>query len=268
MVGLARPHRRAFAGYGVLLALATGLPVVGTILVARFVDLVVAGAGIGRVAPLGLGYAGIGLLSSVVAVFVTWRATSLAWRITNGLRQELASHVLHADLSFHRDRTPGELLTRCDADVTSLTTFLASVVARLVGIALLAVVSVVVLVVADRRLAPVPLVGYVVLGWTMWKVKDVSATAVVAERTIDAEMNSVAEQYLAGADDVATLGAGAHGVGRLAASPTVSWTPSPNGCASRCACRARSSRWPRWSASPCSPSARSAWPAGGRPWAG
>jgi ABC-type multidrug transport system fused ATPase/permease subunit len=213
---LIRGHRRAFAGYGLLLAVATALPIIGSLLIARFVALVVDGAGIGRVAPLGLGYAAVGLVSSGVGVLVTWRSMALAWRITNDLRHELASHVVHADLSFHRDRTPGELLTRCDADVTSLTTFLGSVVARLVGIGLLAVVSTVVLAVAEPRLAPVLVVGYSVLAWTMWRVRDMSTRAVMAERTIDAEMNSIAEQYLAGADDVATLGAGAHGLRRFA----------------------------------------------------
>ncbi len=215
VVGLIRPHRRAFVAYGLLLAVATALPIIGTILISRFVDLIVEGAGAGRVAPLGLGFAVVGLASSAVGVVVTWRSTALAWRITNDLRHELASHVLHADLAFHRDRTPGELLTRCDADVTSLTSFLGGVVARLVGIGLLAVVSTVVLAIAEPRLAPVLIVGYSVLGWTMWKVKDVSAEAVLHERTVDAEMNSIAEQYLAGAEDVAALGAGAHGVRRF-----------------------------------------------------
>ena len=216
LAALVRPHRRAFIAYGLLLAVATALPIIGTILIARFVDLVVVGAGVARVAPLGLGYAAVGLASAAVGVVVTWRSTALAWRITNGLRHELASHVLHADLAFHRDRTPGELLTRCDADVTSLTSFLGGVVARLVGISLLAVVSVGVLAVAQPRLAPVLVVGYGILTWTMWRVKDVSTAAVLAERTIDAETSSIAEQYLAGAEDVASLGAGAHGVRRFA----------------------------------------------------
>ncbi len=215
VASLIRPHRRAFAGYGVILAVATALPILGTLVIARFVDEIVKGAGVSAVAPLGLGYAAIGLATAVIGVLVTWRSTELAWRITNGLRHELASHVLHADLAFHRDRTPGELLTRCDADVTALTTFLASVVARIVGIALLAVASVIVLTFAEPTLAPVLGIGYALLGWTMWRVRDLSAEAVLAERAIDAEMNSIAEQYLAGAEDVAALGSGAHGLRRF-----------------------------------------------------
>jgi ABC-type multidrug transport system fused ATPase/permease subunit len=216
VASLVRPHRRAFAGYGALLAVATALPIVGSLLLARFVDEVVAGSSVGAVGPLGLGFAAVGALSAAVGVLVTWRSTALAWRVTNDLRTDLARHVLEADLAFHRDRTPGELLTRCDADVTALTTFLAAVVARTLGIALLAVASAGVLLVVEPRVAPVLVVGYLLLGVTMWRVRDLSADAVVAERTLDAEAASVAEQYLAGAEDVAALGAGAHGVGRFA----------------------------------------------------
>lgn len=212
---LLRPHHRAFALYGLLLAIATSLPILGSLVLARFVALVVDGAGMSRVAPLGLGYAALGLASSAVEVLVTWRSTQLAWRVTNQLRNDLVNQVLEADLSFHRDRTPGELLTRCDADVTSLTNFLSSVVSRIIGIVLLAVASTIVLAFVEPRLAIVLAAGYLALGWTMWRVRDLSADSVVAERRIDAEMSSVAEQYLAGAEDVAALGAGAHGLRRF-----------------------------------------------------
>ena len=215
VASLLRPHRRAFVVYGLIIAVATALPIVGALVIAHFVRLVVAGAPLADVAPYGLGYAAIGLASATFGLVVTWRSTALAWQVTNELRNDLVGHVLEADLSFHRDRTPGELLTRCDADVTSLTTFLASVVARIIGIVMLAVASTVVLATIEPRLAAVLAVGYTLLGWTMWKVKDLSADAVLAERTIDAEMSSIAEQYLAGAEDVASLGAGRHGLRRF-----------------------------------------------------
>ncbi len=215
VASLVRPHRRAFVGYGVILAVATSLPIIGSLLIARFVELVVDGAPLADVVPYGIGYSVLGLGTAAMGVMVTWKSTQLAWRVTNGLRQDLAASVLEADLAFHRDRTPGELLTRCDADVTSLTTFLAAVVARVVGIALLAVSSTIVLAFVEPRMAPVLVVGYTVLGWTMWRVRDLSAEAVIRERTIDAEANSVIEQYVAGAEDVAALGAGAHGLRRF-----------------------------------------------------
>ena len=183
---------------------------------ARFVSLAVDGAGTRSLAPLGLSYAALGLVASAIGILVTWRATVLAWRLTNDLRHDLASHVLNADLAFHRDRTPGELLTRCDSDVTSLTVFMANVISRVVGIALLALVSVVVLAVVEPILAVPLAAGYAVLGLTMWRVRNTSTAVTIAERTIDAEMNGTVEQYLAGADDVAALAGGAHGLSRFA----------------------------------------------------
>jgi ATP-binding cassette subfamily B protein len=217
LASMVRPHRRAFAVYGAVLAAATALPIVGALCLARFVDEVVRGASLGEAAPWGIATTVASALVAALNIVVAWRSTVLAWRITNGLRHELASHVLHADLSFHRDRTPGELLTRCDADVTSLTTFLSSVVARVAGIALLALAGTVVLAVVEPWLAPVLALGYAAVGITIWRTRDRSATAVVHERRIDADMHSVIEQYVAGADDVAALGAGAHGLRRFAA---------------------------------------------------
>jgi ATP-binding cassette, subfamily B, bacterial len=207
IASLVRPHRRLFIGYGLLLALATSLPIGASLLMAKFVDLAVDGAGSRTLLPYGLGYAAIGLAASGLGILVTWRATQLAWKLTNGLRNDLASHVLNADLAFHRDRTPGELLTRCDSDVTSLTTFLSSVVSRIFGIILLIV---------EPILAPALVVGYAALGWTGWRVRNTSTEATVAERTIDAEMSGMVEQYLAGADDVASLAGGNHGLRRFA----------------------------------------------------
>ena len=216
LASLIRPHHRAFAAHGAVLAAATALPIVGALLLARFVEIIVRGGTLDEAAPWGIGTTVVSLVVAALNIVVTWRSTELAWRITNDLRHELASHVLHADLSFHRDRTPGELLTRCDADVTSLTTFLSSVVARVLGIALLAVTSTVVLAFVEPRLAPILAVGYTAVGVTIWRMRDHSARAVVAERTVDAEMHSVVEQYIAGAEDVAALGAGAHGLRRFA----------------------------------------------------
>ncbi len=182
---------------------------------ARFVDRVIAQAPVIELVTLALVFAGLGLASSLLVILVTWRSALLAWRLTNGLRHELASLVLNADLSFHRDRTPGELLTRCDGDVTALTSFLSAVVARIVGISMLAVASLVVMAIIEPWLAVPMAVGFVLLGWRGWSTRDTTTVAVTRERTIDSEMNSIIEQYVSGAEDVASLGAGAHGLRRF-----------------------------------------------------
>lgn len=216
VVGLLRPHRRSTAAYGAVLALATVIPLVGSLLLARFVERAVGGAPVGDLAALAAGYAFTGLVASVLNVAVIWQATSLAWQITDQLRRDLAAKVLGGDLAFHRDHTPGELVTRVDADVTAMTQFLSQVVARVIGICALAVAALVVLTVVQWRLAPALAVGVAAIGLVTFAQRNSGNDVTAAERQAEAEVMSVAEQYLAGAEDVATLGAGAHGIARIA----------------------------------------------------
>jgi ATP-binding cassette, subfamily B, bacterial len=215
IASLLRPHRRALAGYGAVLAVAAGLALGGSLLLARFVDLAVDRAPTSDLVVVIAGYIAVGLGASVVTVVVTWRSITLAWRITDSLRHELAHHVLHADLAFHRDRTPGELVTRVDADVTSMTQFLSQVVARIVAIAVLAVAAVVVLAVVEPVLALPLALGIAAIAWVTWVQRDSATALTAAEREAEAEVMAVTEQTLAGADDLAALGAGAYGTARL-----------------------------------------------------
>ncbi|MGE0727105.1 MAG: ABC transporter transmembrane domain-containing protein [Acidimicrobiia bacterium] len=215
VLGLLGRHRAAVAGYGALSAAATALPLLGALLLARFVDLVAAGAGTGRLIPYAAAYAAIGALSAAIGVVVTWRTTSLAWTLTDELRRDLVRHVLEADLAFHRDRTPGELVTRVDADVTAMTQFLSRVMARVVAIVLLGIGAVLVLAFVEWRLAPPLAVGLALVAAATWWQRDSAMAPTVAERTAEAEVMSVGEQYLAAAEEVAALGAGSHGVRRL-----------------------------------------------------
>jgi ATP-binding cassette, subfamily B, bacterial len=215
IASLLRPHRRALAGYGAVLAVAAGLALGGSLLLARFVDLAVDRAPTSELVAVIVGYIAVGLAASVVTVVVTWRSITLAWRITDSLRHELAHHVLHADLAFHRDRTPGELVTRVDADVTAMTQFLSQVVARIVAIAVLAVAAVVVLAVVEPVLAAPLALGIGAIALVTWVQRDSATALTAAEREAEAEVMAVTEQTLAGADDLAALGAGAYGTARL-----------------------------------------------------
>lgn len=216
VASLLRPHRRAVTVYGLVLGAATCLPLLAALLLARFVQNVVDGAGFARSAPLAGGYAACGLVASALSILVTWRATKLAWLITDDLRHELAHLVLHADLAFHRDHGPGELLSRADADVTAMTQFLSVVVARVVAIVALALAAVVTLSVIEPVLAPALAVGLIAIGLVTWRARDATTAATIAERAAEAEVMGRAEQYLAGAEDLASLGAANHVVGRFA----------------------------------------------------
>ena len=209
------PHRRSIALFAVVLTIATAIPLGTALLLTRFIRLAIQAAPASRLVPLALAYAALGLVSSATTVTVTWRATIVAWKITNGLRHDLTDAVLRADLSFHRDRTPGELVSRVDADITAMAQFISSVVAQVIAIVALAVGAVIVATVVEPILAPALAFCLVGVGVITYALRNRSVAETVAERTVEADVMSAAEQYLAGAEDVASLGAGRHGVARV-----------------------------------------------------
>ncbi len=215
LAGLTRPHWKTLAAFAAALSVATAIPLSASLLLTRFIRLAVNDAPTSRLVPLALGYAAIGLLSSGVSMLVTWRATIAAWAITNGLRHDLADYVLRADLSFHRDRTPGELVTRVDADLTAVAQFLSSVVAQILAIVALAIGAVVAAAFVEPVLAPALLVALTFVGAVAFAMRNRSVAQTIAERAAEADVMSAAEQYLAGADDIAALGSGRHGAARV-----------------------------------------------------
>jgi ATP-binding cassette, subfamily B, bacterial len=68
-----------------------------------------------------------------LAVLATYAATRVGWTATNALRADLAEHCLRLDLSFHKARTPGELIERVDGDVSTLSAFFSSLTVNLAG---------------------------------------------------------------------------------------------------------------------------------------
>ncbi len=215
LAGLMRPQWRALAMFGAVLAIATAIPLATSLLLARFVRLAAAGAPGSQLAKLAIAYTVLGFLASGMTILVTWRATIAAWAITNSLRHDLAEYVLKADLGFHRDRTPGELVTRVDADITSMTEFMANVVAQIVAITAIGIGAVLVALVVEPVLAPALGLAFVCVGFVTYRVREKSVEQTVIERAADANVMSAIEQYLAGADDIAALGAGKHGVARV-----------------------------------------------------
>ncbi len=212
---LMRPQWKALAVFGAVLAVATAIPLATSLLLSRFVRLAVKGAPGSQLAKLAIAYTLLGFLASGMTVLVTWRATIAAWSITNSLRHDLAEYVLKADLGFHRDRTPGELVTRVDADITSMTEFMASVVAQIIAIAAIGIGAVLVSLMVEPVLAPALAVAFVGVGFVTYRVREKSVEQTVIERAAEADVMSAVEQYLSGADDIAALGAGKHGVARV-----------------------------------------------------
>ncbi len=210
------PHRRLVATYSLALAMATALPITAAVLLSHFVDLAVARASTGRLVSVAAMYAGLGLVGSFVSVLVVWRSTVLAWAITDTLRHELAGFVLGADLAFHRDHTRGELVSRADDDVTAMAMFLSQFVARAVSVLAIAIGAGVVLLVIHPVLGVVLCISLTVVLSVVWSQRNVSLPQAIVDREARGQASGLIEERVNGAEDIASLGAGAHSMARFA----------------------------------------------------
>ncbi len=88
-----------------------------------------------------LGIAGLfialALTQQILTVVATYVSERVAWTATNALRTDLTLHCLRLDLTFHKARTPGELIERIDGDVTTLANFFSQFVIQVLGSLLL-----------------------------------------------------------------------------------------------------------------------------------
>ncbi|MFS8573199.1 MAG: ABC transporter ATP-binding protein, partial [Clostridia bacterium] len=128
-----------------------------------FIDSAVAGAELGVLLRLAGWFLVLGLASQAFGLLAAYSSADVGWRATNALRLDLFRHVLYLDMSFHKERTPGELIERVDGDVTHLSNFFSQFIAQVLAGLLLIVGILVLFWLEDWRVA-LPLTLYLVVG--------------------------------------------------------------------------------------------------------
>lgn len=146
------PQRGRVVVLAVLLFGSIGLQLANPQVLRRFIDQATQGVALETLIWTGAVFIGIALFQQIVGVAATYYSENVGWTATNSLRADLLQHVLRLDQSFHKIRTPGELISRIDGDVTTLATFFGQLVIQVIGNMLL-------------------LIGVLSILWTMdWRI--------------------------------------------------------------------------------------------------
>ena len=210
-----RPGRRAAVALAAAVLATTALPLLAPQLTRRFVDGAIAGDSTRSLVLIAVGYLGLAVSGQAARMLTAWLASRLAWDGTNRLRETLAEHALDLDMSYHGQRTPGEMIERVDGDVVALAefvvTFLLDVVASL--LLLLGVLAVVLAV--DVRIGGVLAAYCTLVGFGMLRAQRLAVPAATRERERFAALYGNLEERLAGAEDIRANGAGHHAVNRF-----------------------------------------------------
>jgi ATP-binding cassette subfamily B protein len=162
-----------------------------------------------------LAFVALGVGAHVAGVAAAWLSEDVGWRATNRLRVDLMLHCLRMDMPFHNARTPGEMIERIDGDVTTLASFCAGFVVRVLGGGILILGVLAALFVEEWRLGAIySAIALVSLG-VLYLLRRVSIERHRAVREASAALFGFLEERLAGTEDVRSSGAEGHVLWRL-----------------------------------------------------
>ena len=157
----------------------------------------------------------LAILQQVLSVTATYVSEQVAWTATNALRSDLTLHCLRLDLTFHKGRTPGELIERIDGDVTSMANFFSQFIIQIAGNFLLLLGILAVLLATDWRVGLAITIFTVIVLAVMLKLRTLVVPYWKAARQASAELFGFLEERLAGLVDIRANGAKEYTMNRL-----------------------------------------------------
>jgi len=133
LVGYLRPLRGRVAALALLLFAGITFQLINPQIVRRFIDGATSGSPRSALVVLAVVFMALAVAQQAFSVVATYLAETVGWAATNELRGDLADHLLHLDMSFHKSHTPGELIERIDGDITALSNFFSQFVIHVAG---------------------------------------------------------------------------------------------------------------------------------------
>lgn len=215
LVRYLRPQWRQMTLLGILLLGSIGLQLLNPQILRSFIDSAAKGEGMDVLVRGGVFFLVAGLLNQILGTAATSIGARVGWRATNMLRVQLADHTIRQDMSFHNDRTPGELIERIDGDVTALANFFSQFVIRILGAILLIFGVLVLLTLEDYRVGLAELIYAVGAMAVLNRMKNIAIQATEQEREASAVLYGFVEERLAGIDDIRANGGGQYTIGRF-----------------------------------------------------
>jgi ABC-type multidrug transport system fused ATPase/permease subunit len=152
-------------------------------------------------------FLGVVIMGQLIYAWAAYVSAGVGWRATNALRADLLLHCLRLDMNFYKEHPPGELIERVDGDVSLLGNFFSQFIVQVVGNALLILVILIFIFLADVRVGLV-LTGYLLFAtFALLRIQGVAVPHFRASRAAVAKLSGFWEETLAMLEDVKGVGA-------------------------------------------------------------
>jgi ATP-binding cassette, subfamily B, bacterial len=201
------PQRRAALLMSALLLASIALQAGGPQFLSRFIDAVRAEMPMSYLWLNAAFFLVIVVAGQLVYAWSAYVSAGVGWNATNALRTDLLLHCLRLDMGFYKEHTPGELIERVDGDVNLLGNFFSQFIVQILGNALLIVIVLIFIFLADGR-AGLILSGYLLFAaFTLLRVQGVAVPHFRASRVAAAKLSGFWEEMLAMLEDIKGVGA-------------------------------------------------------------
>ncbi len=147
---------------------------------------------------------------SIMGQFI-WLVTSylsqdIGWKTTNQIRGDLAQHCLSLDMTFHHQKTPGEMVERVDGDTTALAAFFSALVIDVFGGLIRLGLILLMIFLEDWRIGLAMTAFTAISIYVFNLTRSVAVPIYAAEREGYAKMFGFIEERLGGIEDIRTNG--------------------------------------------------------------
>ncbi len=211
------PQWRRTTLLAVVLLASIGLQLLGPQLLRAFIDSAIGDAALEMLVTIALAFVAVAVVTYLLGAWAVYVGEDLGWTATNALRADLALHLLRLDLTFHKARTPGEIIERIDGDVTSLAAFFSRFVVNVLG-NLVLLIGVLAVVAREDLRAGVALTLFAAFAVFLMAgpLRNIAVKYWRRVREVSAQMYGFLGERLAGTEDIRSSGAETHVMDGLA----------------------------------------------------
>jgi ABC-type multidrug transport system fused ATPase/permease subunit len=207
LVDYLQPQKGRVIKFAIALLVSIGLQILNPQILRYFIDTAVAGGDSQKLFLAALLFICVALITQAMSITATFYGENVAWTATNALRADLVEHCLRLDLSFHKHRTPGELVERIDGDVQNLSEFFSKFTIHILGNLLMMLGVIVVLFYEDWRAGSAILLFALTALSTLMKLRTVAVFHWGGYRQVSAEFFGFLGEQLTGIEDIRANGA-------------------------------------------------------------
>jgi ATP-binding cassette subfamily B protein len=173
-----------------------------------FIDTAQTGGPLNSLIIAALIFLGIVFAGQLFSGLATYFSEDVGWTATNRLREDIALHCLRLDMSFHKTRTPGEMIERINGDVATLSNFFSQFVILVLG-NMLFLIGILILVIREDWRLGLALLAYTLIALLLLRrMQGIAIPYFKAYREAVAKLSGFWEERLIALEDIRSSGVG------------------------------------------------------------